>query len=116
MNLLNPELESLTDTLAKLCCDMLNSDETAFDESARPTIEALVINGYARLSDVNLQMRVEQKAVDKCLETVIHRRGELSNFVARMQSIFDEQVIWKTQTPNNMNRSKPGIANTSTDI
>jgi len=116
VDLLNPELESLTDTLAKLCCDMLRSSTISFDEIARPTIEALVINGYARLSDINLQMRVEQKAIDQCLETAIHRRGELSTIVARMQSIFDELIIWKTQTPENMKRTITDNVNTATDI
>ncbi len=101
MKLLNPELESQIDSLAEVCCKTLNRTIADSVAEAEPLIEALVRGGYARLSDMNLQHRVELGAVAKCPEVAIHRRGELAAITREMQQAFDLLVTRNTRTPAN---------------
>ncbi len=72
----------------------------------QPLIEALVRNGYARLSDVNLQARLETEVCARCQEIAIHRRDELTGNTGGMQSKLSELVLWTTQTPRDPNTTQ----------
>jgi hypothetical protein len=115
MKVLNPELEAQLDALAEICCNVLKREEKDSSERAKPLIEALVKGGYARLSDINLQARLEKNVRDKCQEISIHRRGELSGITGQMQSTFDQLVTWQTQTPRTPDGTKPANISSATD-
>ena len=115
MNQLNPELENQVQALAEICCDVLKRKSHDASERAKPLIEALVAGGYARLSDINLQARLEKAALKECAEPAIHRRDELSGITGEMQSKFDELVKWKTQTPREPGGAKAANISSATD-
>ena len=115
MNTLNPELDSQVSELARLCCAVLEREETNSAERAQPLLEALVAGGYARLSDVNLQARLEEAVVSQCRERAIHRREELTGITGRLQSTFNELVRGKTQSPQPTDKSKAANISSATD-
>lgn len=115
MNKLNPELESQLKNLAEICCDVLERRETDSSTRAQPLIEALVSGGYARISDVNLQTRLENIAVDMCRDRAIHRRQELTGITGQMQSTFNELVRWKTKSPREPSGTKAVNISSNTD-
>ncbi|MCA9134748.1 MAG: hypothetical protein KDA45_16385 [Planctomycetales bacterium] len=115
MKSLNPELESQVDALAELCCNILQGQENDSSGQAQPLLQALVHGGYARLSDVNLQTRLESRAVEKCREKAIHRRGELAAIAGQMQQEFEALVKWKTQTPRPPEGTQPANISSATD-
>ncbi|MEZ6138470.1 MAG: hypothetical protein R3C53_26610 [Pirellulaceae bacterium] len=99
MNTLNPELESQVSALASLCCSALNREGRDIVQEAKPLIQALVRGGYARLSDCNLQTRLEARVLDLCQDAAIHRRGELAGITGHMQSELRELTRWETKKP-----------------
>ena len=115
MKSLNPELQSQVEDLAKLCCDVLERREVDSSERAQPLIEALARNGYARLSDINLQTRLEELAVDQCRETAIHRREELMAITGQMQATFNDVAKWQTKSPVEPEGTKPANISSNTD-
>jgi hypothetical protein len=115
VNSLNPELDKQVDALAELCCDAIERNVTDSHSRADALIEALVRGGYARISDVNLQTRVEQMAVDKCRNKAIHRRGELTGITSGWQAKFNQLAQWQTQSPNTTSGTKPANISSATD-
>jgi hypothetical protein len=115
MKPLNPALQSQVQDLAQLCCDVLERREVDSSERAQPLIEALVRNGYARLSDINLQTRVEELAVEQCRETAIHRRDELMAITGQMQTLFNDRVKWHSQSPADPEGSQAANISSNTD-
>ncbi len=115
MNALNPELESQVDALAKLCCSALARQLVDIDTASHSLIEALVKGGYARLSNINLQSRLETRVLDQCRETAIHRRGEIAGITGVMQAKFDKLVLWETQTPRSPSGTKAANISAATD-
>lgn len=115
MKSLNPELENQVDALADLCCQALNRQVDDVSERARPLIQSLVQNGYNRISDVNLQVRLEKLVVEKCRETAIHRRDELTGITGQMQTAFKELATWKTSAPNADSGGKSANISSATD-
>ena len=77
MKTLNPELESQVDALAELCCSAIDQRSEDWYAASKPLIQALVTGGYARMSDSNLQTRLEARILEKCRETAVHRRAEI---------------------------------------
>lgn len=57
---------------------------------------------YARLSDSNLQTRLEARILEKCRETAIHRRAEISGISGQIQEAFDKLVTWTTRVPSTL--------------
>jgi hypothetical protein len=106
VNKLNPELESQVQSLAELCCEVLERRETDSTARAQPLLEALVAGGYARLSNVNLQTRLEEMTVDRCRDRTLHRRGELTGITGQMQATFNELVRWRTKSPHEPSGTK----------
>lgn len=100
MNDLNPELQSQVDDLAQLCCDALARTGETAHERIQPLIEALVRGGYDRISDVILQVRLEDIVADKCREHAIHRRDELTGITGQIQTEFSKTLKWKTNQPH----------------
>jgi len=115
MKVLNPELEAQVDALAEICCNVLKREEQNSSERAQPLIEALVQGGYARISDINLQARLEKNVRERCQEVSIHRREELVGITGQMQTTFDQLVTWKTQTPRSPDGTKPANISSATD-
>lgn len=114
MKPLNPELDSQISALAKLCCSALDRESRGAADST-PLIKALVRGGYARLSDCNLQTRIEKIVLDECLDVGIHRRGELAGITGQMQSKFDELVRWETQKPSKADEAKAANISSAND-
>ncbi len=115
MKPLNPELEKQVGALAEVVCDALNRTGSDTTAQARPLVEALVRGGYARLSDVNLQYRIEAAVVSKCAEVAIHRRGEVGGITREFQQTFDQLVAWHTQTPRFPDGSQAANISAATD-
>lgn len=115
MKPLNPELDAQVDALADICCDVLKRHETDSTERTKPLIESLVKGGYDRLSDNNLQTRVEDRVREKCQEQSIHRRDELQGLTGQMQKTFDQLVKWQTQTPRPPEGTEPANISSATD-
>lgn len=115
MKPLNPELDAQIDALADICCDVLKRNESDSTTRAKPLIESLVQGGYARLSDINLQARVEARVRHVCQEQSIHRRDELQGITGEMQRAFDQMVQWQTQTPRPESGTKPANISSSRD-
>lgn len=105
-NDLNPELDRQVDELAELCCSALAREGRDIGAASEALIAALVTGGYARLSDRNLQTRLEARTLEKCQESAIHRRGELAGLTGGMQSKFDELVKWETKSPHEPSGTK----------
>lgn len=100
MNPLNDELQSQVDALAKLCCETLRREQVDVEERAEPLLSALVTGGYHRLSNINLQARVEARIVEECAEPAIHRRREMTGLTAKLQASFNRKVQWETNKPH----------------
>lgn len=115
MNELNPELDSQLRNLAKLCCDVITRREVDSSERAKPLLQALVTGGYARISDVNLQTRLEDMTADMCRENAIHRRDELTGIASQMQATFNELVRWQTKSPTETSGTKGANISSNTD-
>ena len=115
MNELNPELQSQLKDLAQICCDVLERRETDSSTRARPLLEALATGGYARISDVNLQTRLEDIAVDLCRDRAIHRRQELTGIAGQMQTTFNEIVRWQTKSPHTPSGTKAANISSNTN-
>ena len=112
---LNPELDAQINELARICCEVLERTESNSVERAQPLLQALVTGGYDRLSDINLQSRLEEAVVSQCRERAIHRREELTGITGQMQAAFNELLRWKTQSPQPTNKSKAANISSATD-
>ena len=115
MNSLNPELQSQIDDLAQICCDIIARTSNGSDERVKPLIEALVRGGYDRISNINLQVRLEDIAVDRCREHLIHRRDELTGITSQMQAEFDKASKWSTSQPQEDSGTKAANISSNTD-
>lgn len=100
MKKLNAELTAQVQDLARLIGRKLNYEHFDFLDDAKPLVQALVRDGYVRMSDVNLQVRLEAEVLKDFAETAIHRRREVSAMAGELQEIFDELVMWHTNQPN----------------
>lgn len=99
MKQLNPELSAQIDELSDLIGRKLNRDEFDLSETAQPYIDALARGGFARMSDVNLQVRLESAVLEKFAETAIHRRREVSSMAGELQQALDRLVSLETNQP-----------------
>ncbi len=115
MNDLNPELQSQIDDLAQLCCDTLARTGDSDHDRIQPLIEALVRGGYDRISNVNLQVRLEDAVVEKCREHAIHRRDEVTGIAGQIQAEFSKALKWKTNQPQPEDGTKPANISSNTD-
>jgi hypothetical protein len=115
MNKLNPVLQKQVEALAKICCDVLQREEVGVDEKASPLIEALVRNGFARQSNLNLQSRVEAEVVKRCPDIAGPHREELVGITRNFQTAFDRLVQWNTSTPPGSDAPKSANISSNTD-
>lgn len=99
MKPLNPELTAQVSELADMIGRKLNRDEFDLLETAQPYVQALARGGYARMSDINLQVRLESMVTEKFAETAIHRRREISAMAGEMQQAFERLVSMETSHP-----------------
>ncbi|MEO8269840.1 MAG: hypothetical protein ABI557_08970 [Aureliella sp.] len=105
MKELNAELAAQVRDLARLIGRKLNHENFDLPEQAKPLIQTIVRGGYARMSDVNLQVRLEAQVLKDFAEIAIHRHRETSAMAGEMQETFDELVMWHTNQPTNQNPS-----------
>ncbi len=116
MNKLNPELQSQVEDLAQICCEVLErTANSSSDDRKQPLIEALVHGGYDRISDVNLQARLEDIVVDRCREHAIHRRDELTGITGQMQAEFTKRLKWNTNQPREESGTKAANISSNTE-
>lgn len=99
MKPLNPELESQVGELADMIVRKLKREDFDLQETAQPYVEALARGGYSRMSDVNLQVRLEGLVTEKFAETAIHRRREISAIAGDLQQTFERLVSMDTNQP-----------------
>lgn len=111
MKELNVELTAQIHELAGLIGRKLNSENFDLLEDAKPTIQALVRGGFARASELNLQVRLEAAVLKDFADIAIHRRREASAMAGELQKMFDELVTWHTNQPSNP--KPPSAANIS---
>jgi len=100
----NPLIEKQLQALADICCNEIQADDQTpeqgeQEERIRPLIDALVTNGFARLSREPLSLRVEALVEEQCPEAVLSRRGRLTAMTGRMQEQFESAVRMETSTP-----------------
>ena len=99
MKPLNPELSTQVGELADMIGRKLDRQDFDLQETSQPIVEALARGGYARLSDVNLQVRLEGLVTEKFADTAIHRRREISAMAGDMQRTFERLVSMETNRP-----------------
>lgn len=100
MKPLNPELASQVGELADLIGRKLKREEFDLQETAQPYVEALVRGGFSRMSDVNLQVRLESLVTEKFTENAIHRRREISAIAGDLQQTYERLVSLETNQPS----------------
>jgi hypothetical protein len=100
MNELNPEMTRQVHDLARLIGRKLQRENFDLQEQAQPLVQSLVRGGYSRMSDVNLQVRLEARVLDEFAEVVIHRRREMSAMAGDLQQSYEDLVKWETNQPN----------------
>ncbi len=115
MNQINPELQSQVEQLAKYCGETLNGNDVEFMVVTQPLIEALVLGGYDRLSNLPLANRVEEEVVDRYDELVIHRRAQLRSMCNKLQEAFEERKRWHASGPSDRVPSRPANISSVTD-
>ncbi len=99
MKPLNPELTTQLGELADMIGRKLDRQDFDLQETAKPYLEALARGGFARMSDVNLQVRLEKLVLEKVPESAIHRRREISAIAGELQRTFDRIVSFDTNQP-----------------
>ena len=115
MNELNEALQRQVEALGELCCQSLKRDAAALDERATPLIEALVQNGYERISDISLQARLEAIVLNCCPEKAIHRRDEMIGIIRNWQAKFTQLARWDTSSPRGLDRPKAANISSARD-
>lgn len=112
MNKLNPELEEQVQALAKICCQVLKSEDVDLEAQSTPIIESLAHGGYGRLSDTKLAVRIGHYATQQCMAEALHRKVDIQRVAGEMQKILDSLETWKANSPN-QEPSAPKAANIS---
>ena len=97
---LNVELAAQLHELARLIGRKLNNENLDLLDEAKPIIQALVRGGFARASEVNLQVRLEAAVLKDFADIAIHRRRQISAMAGNLQEMFDELVTWHTNRPS----------------
>lgn len=114
MKPLNPELTTQLGELADMIVRKLNREDFDLPETAKPYIQALVRGGYARMSDVNLQVRLESLVLEKFTKTAIHRRREVSAIAGELQQTFERLVSFETNQPTSPEEDLGAIRGSAT--
>jgi hypothetical protein len=114
MNEINKALQDQIEALAKLCNRRFESAEFDVDEAAQPIIEALVRNGYGRLSNVNLQYRLEKEMSRLYPEKTIHHPELVTSLAGDFQSAFEHMLKWETNTPRDRSDTKAANISSAT--
>lgn len=104
MNELNPVRAAQVKALGTICCRKLDGESFDLLMEAMPVIDALVRSGYFRLSNINLQARVESTALDDYPAITLHRRAELTALAGQLQTAFKDLVERETRKPQELQR------------
>ena len=115
-----PEVAAILDSLADLCLETLTSeerrvDDDSFEMQAQPLVQALKSNGYRRTQEMPLQAKLENLALTKQHDPVVHRRAELTAIAGKVQRMFDEVVRWESQRPTDHSGTRPANISSATD-
>ncbi len=115
MKELNAELSALLHDLAELIGRKLSYESFDLQGVAKPLIQALVRDGFSRISDANLQVRLEAQVLKDFADVAIHRRREISAMAGKLQETLDELVKWQTSQPRDSKSSGNANISSATD-
>lgn len=112
---LNPEIDEQLDKLADICCESLRGQSSIVDDQTDALLRALIMSGFARNTDTNLQKEIEDRVKDKCQEPAMHRGGELSGLTQKLQEKFKKLSQWESSKPEEFTPAKPANISSRTD-
>ncbi len=101
----NSVIESQLRALAEIGCRQIqqHDDKVIVDDQRRirPLVDSLIRNGYERLSDVRVSVRLEELISSVCLDrdTANSRRAEVSAYTAGVQEMFQALSLGKAHSP-----------------
>jgi hypothetical protein len=109
----NPQIEASLEALATICCSAIGGNENGAGlERVDGLLKTLLMSGYARM-DRSLEVDLENRVKEQCINSVLHRAGELSSLSAKLARQFSNLARQQSQTPND--NSLPSATGTATD-
>jgi hypothetical protein len=113
MSSTNPEVEVQLDSLAKLCCDSIASNQAFSDDQVKELSKALLMSGFERQDGAPLSVQLETRVRDFCKEPAMHRGAEIKAVTESVQETYKNVVRWQTEQPSFDNDAAPKAANIS---
>jgi len=112
----NPQVESQLQVLTEMCCDAVSGERTEIAERSEPILKSLLMSGYARNAESTLQVELENRAKEKCLDRAMHRGAELSAVAKHLQDKFNKLALWESKQPETSTPAKTANVSAAIDV
>ncbi len=98
---LTPEIDSILDALAELCCQSISAGNTLDNHRVEQLISSLATNGWEQhQTSKPLWAEIKARAVRNHPEPAMHRGAELDSLTREIESIYRLRT-YDTNAPQN---------------